>query len=53
MTNRDTDSDSGNEESALKIYECSECGHRIETDHQPVTCPECGGEMIDISVARE
>jgi rubrerythrin len=34
-------------------YECVECGHRVEADHRPETCPECGGEMRDISVSRE
>lgn len=35
------------------IYECNECGNRVEAEHQPETCPECGGDMIDISVSRE
>lgn len=53
MTDRDADPDSGDKEGSLKTYECSDCSHRIEAEHQPVTCPECGGEMLDISVSRE
>ena len=49
----DHDADPGEEHSALKVYECNECGHRVHAEHQPVTCPECGGEMIDISQPRE
>jgi len=34
-------------------YECSACGARIEdATRQPVACPECGGEMRNISVPR-
>ncbi|MFC7212536.1 rubrerythrin-like domain-containing protein [Saliphagus sp. GCM10025334] len=53
MADRDTDPDSGGEEPARKTYECSNCGHRIQAEHQPGTCPECGGELTDISVSRE
>lgn len=35
------------------IYECGNCGYRMEAEHQPETCPECGGVMMDISVPRE
>jgi len=35
------------------IYECVDCGKRLEADHQPVECPECGGEMRNISVPSE
>lgn len=35
------------------IYECADCDHRVEAEHQPGECPECGGEMKDISVPRE
>ena len=41
------------DESDVKIYECSDCGHRMEADHQPEKCPKCGGDMLDISVSRE
>jgi rubrerythrin len=34
-------------------YECGECTHRVEAAHQPEECPECSGEMIDLSVPRE
>lgn len=37
----------------VKTYECDNCGHRMEAEHQPGECPECGGEMIDIDVSRE
>lgn len=37
----------------VKTYECDDCGHRMEAEHQPGECPECGGEMVDISVSRE
>ena len=42
------------EESAdTKTYECDNCGYRTEADHQPVECPQCGGDMIDLDVSRE
>lgn len=34
-------------------YECSECGHRMKADHQPMECPECEGEMLNISKPQE
>lgn len=35
------------------VYECAACGHRLEADHQPETCPECAGTMVDLGVPRE
>jgi len=26
-------------------YECFSCGNIVRTDSQPLTCPDCGGEM--------
>lgn len=46
-------SDHDDESAAVKTYECSDCGTRVEAEHQPETCPECGGDTIDISVSRE
>lgn len=46
--------DDYDEDSAdVKTYECDDCGHRMQVEHQPETCPNCGGDMIDISVSRE
>ena len=36
-----------------KVYECNDCGYRMEAEHQPGECPQCGGDMIDISLSRE
>lgn len=33
-------------------YECSECGHRVTADEQPVECPDCGGRMGNVSKPR-
>lgn len=33
-------------------YECADCGERVEADTRPGECPECGGEMQNISVSR-
>lgn len=38
---------------STRTFECLECGERVEADHQPVECEECGGELQDISVPRE
>lgn len=45
--------DADEEAADVKTYECDNCGHRMEADHQPVECPECGGDMIDLDVSRE
>ena len=47
---RDSQSDV---ESPPYIYECLDCGSRVEADRQPVACPECGGEMRNISKPSE
>jgi Zn finger protein HypA/HybF involved in hydrogenase expression len=36
-----------------RTFECLDCGERVEADHQPMTCPACGGDLRDISVPRE
>ena len=37
-----------------RIYECLDCGHRIENpDDHPTQCPKCGGELQNISVPRD
>jgi hypothetical protein len=45
--------DSGEEETELNTYECTDCDYRTQADHKPGECPQCGGEMLDISVSRE
>ncbi len=35
------------------IYECTDCGERVETESQPTECPNCGAEMQNISKPRE
>lgn len=35
------------------MYECVECGNRITSDHQPESCPECGGPTRNLSVSRD
>lgn len=45
--------DTGYDEETPFTYECVDCGHRIEADERPGECPECGGEMQNISVPRE
>ncbi|MGM0591655.1 MAG: rubrerythrin-like domain-containing protein [Halobacteriota archaeon] len=37
----------------MKTYECHDCGNRLRAEHHPVTCDECGGPMLDISLSRE
>ena len=34
-------------------YECMECLHRVSTDETLGACPECGGKMKNVAVARE
>lgn len=34
-------------------YECVDCGHRTEAESRPGNCPECGGEMRNISKPSE
>ena len=34
-------------------YECMECGERVEAESRPGGCPECGGEMQNISHPRD
>ncbi|WP_369684847.1 rubrerythrin-like domain-containing protein [Halalkalicoccus sp. NIPERK01] len=35
------------------IFECMDCGHRMEANHHPMECPDCEGEMLNISNPRE
>ncbi len=37
----------------VRVFECRECSARIEAEHSPGPCPECGGDLQDISVPRE
>ena len=39
--------------SAPHVYECLECGNRLRAEHQPVECPNCGGQMQNIEQSRE
>lgn len=39
--------------SAENRYECFDCGARTTADSQLVECPECGGDVRNISVPRE
>jgi signal-transduction protein with cAMP-binding, CBS, and nucleotidyltransferase domain len=34
-------------------YECVACGYRESAERHPETCPECGGRLRNLSVARE
>ena len=45
--------DSDDASAETKIYECADCEYRLTAEHHPGECPNCGGEMIDISVSRE
>lgn len=45
--------DLDDESAAVKTYECNDCGYRTKATHQPGECPNCGGDMVDISVSRE
>lgn len=31
----------------MKKYECDECGERVEGSAYRLSCPECGGILID------
>ena len=41
------------EDDSPHTYECVDCEHRVEADSRPGDCPECGGEMRDISKPSE
>ena len=45
--------DAGDEEGTTNTYECTECGERLEAQSYPGTCPECGGELRNISKPSE
>lgn len=36
-----------------RYYECYDCGTRTTSDEHVAVCPECGGLMKNITVARE
>jgi predicted transcriptional regulator len=40
-------------ESTPRTFECIDCGHRLSADVRPEDCPECGGQLRNISVPRE
>ena len=48
-----TEHDAGDEEGTTNTYECTECGERLEAQSYPGTCPECGGELRNISKPSE
>jgi len=35
------------------LYECVDCGRRVNADRQPVECSKCEGSMRNISKPRE
>ena len=48
MSNDDSDASE-----APYIFECVDCGERVEAESSPGDCPACGGEMQNISTSRE
>ena len=34
-------------------FECQDCRERVEAESHPGECPDCGGEMQNISRPRE
>ena len=46
-------SDDSNAAEATSIFECVDCGERVEAESRPGECPVCGGEMQNISKSRE
>jgi Zn finger protein HypA/HybF involved in hydrogenase expression len=36
-----------------RTFECLDCSRRFEATSQPMICPDCGGELRDISVPSE
>ncbi|WP_436935961.1 rubrerythrin-like domain-containing protein [Halovenus marina] len=41
-----------NNETGVELYECPECGGRIE-DPETAVCDECGSELINLSRSRD
>jgi rubrerythrin len=37
----------------MPLYECLNCGRRIEVSESPGYCPACGGVMQNLSIRRE
>ena len=38
---------------AHKTFECLDCSRRFEAVRQPMICPDCGGDLRDLSVPSE
>ncbi|QKY17738.1 rubrerythrin-like domain-containing protein [Halorubrum sp. CBA1229] len=38
---------------SANTYECEVCGGRTRADRSPGDCPECGGDLRNISTSRE
>lgn len=45
--------DATNSGTTTYTYECTDCGERVDSPHQPSMCADCGGEMQNISLSRE
>ncbi|WP_152040966.1 rubrerythrin-like domain-containing protein [Salinigranum salinum] len=39
--------------STRDYYECRSCGARATSERRLETCPDCGGDVRNIAVARE
>jgi len=37
----------------VSVYECYECGARVESKHNEGVCPQCAGTVRNITVVRE
>ncbi|WP_435064603.1 rubrerythrin-like domain-containing protein [Halobaculum sp. EA56] len=37
----------------VRVFECRRCSTRVEAEHSVGKCPDCGGDLQDISVPRE
>ncbi|WP_255196021.1 rubrerythrin-like domain-containing protein [Halorarius litoreus] len=35
------------------LYECYDCGHRVQSESHQANCPECDGAVKNIAIARE
>jgi len=36
-----------------RYYECTDCGERTTAEDHHAECPECGGRVRNLAVARE
>lgn len=41
------------ETATSRTYECLDCGATVTSDHQPVSCPECGSALRNKSLPLE